>query len=122
MYAYAISGFTTWADSYATTFFNNNFGSGPIKYDVLTQYNTTNPSTAITKMWSGTAWVAPSLVIHGDMLVDGTVRAKSLVADNAFLANAGINVIYDRTAALSANPEGSYKMKIDLANGFLHIR
>ena len=122
MYAYAIWGFTAWSDYYATTFFNNNFGSGPVKYDVLTQYNSTNPSTAVTKMWTGSTWTTPALTVHGDMIVDGTIRAKSIAADSAFLAKAGIDIIYDRTAALSANPEAYYKMKIDLANGFLHIR
>ena len=73
-------------------------------------------------MWSGSAWTTPALVVHGDLIVDGTVRAEALVADHAFLAKAGIDVIYDRTAALSAVPESTYKMKIDLANGFLHIR
>ena len=122
MYAYAISGFSAWADSYATTFFNNNFGTGPTKYDVLTQYNTTNPTIADTKMWNGSAWTIPALVVHGDAIVDGTVRAQALVADSAFFANAGINIIYDKTAALSSTPESTYKMKIDLAQGFLHIR
>ena len=122
IYAYAITGFSAWADSYATTFFNNNFGTGPAKYDVLTQYNANSPTIADTKMWNGTAWTTPSLVVHGDTIVNGTVRAEAMVADAAFFAKAGINIIYDRAAALSGNPESTYKMKIDLANGFLHIR
>ena len=122
IYAYAIDTFSAWADSYATTFFSNNFGTGPAKFDVLTQYNTTNPTIADTKMWNGSAWASPSLVVHGDAIVDGTIRAGAMVADDAFLAKAGINIIYDRAAALSTNPEANYKMKIDLANGLLHIR
>ena len=122
IYAYAIADFSAWADSYANTFFSLNFGTGPAKFDVLTQYNATDPTIAYTKMWSGSAWTTPALVVHGDLIVDGTVRAEALVADHAFLAKAGIDVIYDRTAALSATPESTYKMKLDLANGFLHIR
>lgn len=122
IYAYAISGLYGWSDSYATTFFSNNFGTGPVKYDVLTEYNSTNPSVAYTKMWTGSTWTTPALTVHGDMIVDGTVRAQSLAADAAFLAKAGIDIIYDKTAALSATPESSYKMKIDLANGLIHIR
>ena len=73
-------------------------------------------------MWTGSTWNTPALTVHGNMIVDGTVRAQSLAADTAFLAKAGINVIYDRAAALSGSPETNYKMKIDLANGLIHIR
>lgn len=106
----------------ANSFFNTTFGSGPVKYDVLTQYRSNNPSYAWTMMWNGTQWSAPALVVHGDMIVDGTIRGEAMVADNAFFQKAGINIIYDRAAQLSTNPEGTYKMKIDLASGFIHIR
>lgn len=122
MYAMGVVGLMGWSDSTANLFFTNNYNSPPLKYDVITLYNSADPKVAFTKMWNGTAWVAPELTVHGDMIVSGTVRAEALVASDAFFAQAGIDKIYDRTAALSGNPEASYKMKIDLANGLIHIK
>ena len=106
----------------ANQFFINTFGSQPVIYDCLTQYRLNNPQVAWTRMWNGSAWVQPALMVHGDIIANGTIRGEKMVADQAFFQKAGINVIYDRAAQLSANPEGTYKMKIDLANGFIHIR
>lgn len=112
-----------WADNTANQFFLDNFsGKQQQKFTVLTIYKATDKYVATTKMWNGSAWVAPGITVHGDMIAYGTIRAEQMVADNAFFAKAGINVIYDRNAALSGNPEGTYKMKIDLWNGFIHIR
>lgn len=111
-----------WSDADAKSFFNSNFGRNPAKYDVLTQYNTNNPKQAESRQWNGSAWTKPALMVHGDQVLDGTLTAKKLVADQAFLATLGVNYIYDNAAALSSNPEANYKMKIDLANGSIHIR
>lgn len=80
-YVQARSTFTSWSDSAATTFFNNNFSSGPSLYDVLTQYRTSDPSRAETKMWNGSSWVKPAVAVHGDMVVDGTIVGRHLQAD-----------------------------------------
>lgn len=122
MFAVAVVGLSGWSDTYANNFFTTNYNSTPLKYDVITEYNSSNPTIAFTKMWNGTAWVAPSLTVHGDMIVNGTVKAQALVASDAFFAQAGIDRIYDKAAALSGTPEANYKMKIDLANGLIHIR
>lgn len=122
MYSLAIANLTAWNDSQANSFFTSNFGSGPVKYDVLTEYKSGSPGTAFTRQWNGSAWTSPAMVLHGDMIVNGTVTASKIVANNAFLSQIGVNIIYDRAAALSSNPEGSYKMKIDLQNGYIHIR
>lgn len=106
----------------ANSFFLSTFGTQQVIYDCVTQYRVSNPQVAWTRMWNGSAWVAPALMVHGDIIANGTIRGEKMVADQAFLQKAGINVIYDRNAALSGNPEGTYKMKIDLANGFIHIR
>ena len=108
--------------SSANQFFINTFGSQQVIYDCLTQYRVNNPQVAWTRMWNGSAWVQPALMVHGDIIANGTIRGEKMVADQAFFQKAGINVIYDRAAQLSANPEGTYKMKIDLASGFIHIR
>lgn len=122
MYSLAIANLTAWNDSQANSFFTSNFGSGPVKYDVLTEYKSGAPGTAFTRQWNGSVWTSPAMVLHGDMIVNGTVTASKIVANNAFLSQIGVNIIYDRAAALSSNPEGSYKMKIDLQNGYIHIR
>lgn len=121
-YALGIAGLGGWNDSQANAFFQNNFGGPPVRYDVLTEYNSSNPASAFTRMWSGSAWTTPAMVVHGDMIVNGTVVASKISADNAFLSRIGVNIIYNRDAALSSNPENTYKMKIDLSTGYIHIR
>lgn len=112
-----------WTDSAANNFFTNNFNAPPTRFDVLTQYNGSNPSISYgTRQWNGSAWVAPALVVHGDMIATGTITSSRIVANDAFLAQIGVNIIYNRAAALSGNPEAVYTMKIDLANGYIHIR
>lgn len=111
-----------WSDADATAFFRSTFNSTPVNFDVLTQYHTSNPQAGITRQWNGSTWINPALMVHGDMVLDGTITSKKIVADQAFFAQTGINIIYDRAAALSTNPEATYKMKIDLQNGSIHIR
>lgn len=106
----------------ANSFFTSTFGRAQVIYDVLTQYRVSNPQVAWTRMWDGSSWVAPALMVHGDIIANGTIRGEKMVADAAFFQKAGINVIYDRAAQLSQDPNGTYTMKIDLANGFIHIR
>lgn len=122
MYSLGIPGLGGWDDGQANTFFQNNFGSPPVRYDVLTEFNSNAPQSAFTRQWNGSGWVNPAMVLHGDMIVNGTVTASKIVANNAFLSQIGVNVIYDRNAALSDNPEAYYRMKIDLQNGYIHIR
>jgi hypothetical protein len=73
-------------------------------------------------MWDGSTFNTPQLVIHGDMIATGTIHSNRIVADSAFFQQTGINTIYNHAAAVSGNPEGTYTMKIDLANGSIHIR
>ncbi|MFP9220129.1 hypothetical protein, partial [Enterococcus faecalis] len=77
----------------ANSFFTSNFGSGPVKYDVLTEYKSGAPGTAFTRQWNGSAWTSPAMVLHGDMIVNGTVTASKIVANNAFLSQIGVNII-----------------------------
>lgn len=121
-YVQSIANFVSFDVTQANNYFVSIFGSGPVKYDVLTQFNSSVPSIQDTRMWNGTQWTTPAVAVHGDMIVDGSVRAEQMIADAAFFQKAGINQIYDRNAQLSANPEGTYKMKIDLASGYIHIR
>lgn len=122
MYSLGIAGLGGWDDSQANAFFLNNFGKPQVKYDVLTEFNSNAPQTAFTRQWNGSGWVSPAMVLHGNMIVNGTITADKIVAGNAFLSQIGVNIIYDRNAALSGNPEAYYRMKIDLMNGYIHIR
>ncbi len=122
MYSLGISGLGGWDDGQANAFFQNNFGSPPVKYDVLTEFNSNAPQSAFTRQWNGSSWANPAMVLHGDMIVNGTITAQKIVANYAFFAQLGVDVIYNRAAALSANPESYYTMKIDLANSYIHIR
>lgn len=121
-YTQAITNLTGWNDTQAASFFQSTFGGPPVKYDVLTQYKSGSPQNSWTRQWNGTAWTAPALTVHGDMIVSGSITADKIIASNAFLAQIGVDVIYNRAAALSSNPEGNYTMKIDLLNGYIHIR
>lgn len=107
----------------ANAYFQALFGTPPTLFDVLTQYNAYNPAgQSWTYQWNGSGWAAPGLMVHGNMIVDGTITAQKIVANYAFFAQVGVDVIYNRAAALSGNPEAYYTMKIDLANSFIHIR
>ena len=121
-YTQPIENLTGWDDTKAASFFQSTFGGSPVKYDVLTQYKSGSPQNSWTRQWNGSAWTAPALTVHGDMIVSGSITADKIIANNAFLAQIGVNTIYNRAAALSSNPEGTYTMKIDLANGYIHIR
>ncbi len=121
-YAQSLSGFSRFNTSAAGTFFRNTFGGSPVRYDVLTQFNPSNPAAAETRQWNGSSWVSAALLVHGNMIVNGTVTADKIVASNAFLQQIGVNVIYDNAAAQTSNPESRYKMKIDLSHGSIHIR
>lgn len=122
IFTMAVAGLTGFNVTQANAWFQFNLGGPPTKYDVLTQYRADNVQIAYTQQWNGSAWTAPALVVHGNMVVTGTITSDKLVADNAFLSRIGVNIIYNRDAALSGNPEAVYKMKIDLVNGYIHIR
>lgn len=53
---------------------------GAVAGDTVTVYKSTDVSVAITKQWSGSAWVTPALVMHGSMVVDGTISTRQLAA------------------------------------------
>lgn len=118
-FRWGVSGFTTWSTSHANAAMTALRGSTSNVQvgDVLTLYNSSNVSVAETRQWNGSAWVTAALVIHGNMIADGTIAARKIVANNAVFSSAGIDVIYN-TGGNSSN----YTMKIDLANGEIHIR
>ncbi len=123
-YSQSLSGFSSWSNSSAAALFTQLFGAGgvPVPYDVLTQFNTADPSIFETRQWNGAAWVGATQTIHGNIIVDGSVRAETIVADAAFLQTVGASEIYDDDAFVNGTPELDYTMKISLSGGFIHIR
>lgn len=122
LYSQAIPNLNNFQEYDAEKFFRDNFGGFPVKYDVITQYRSGDPSIAFTRQWDGAAWEEPAMVVHGDMVVDGTITTDKLVADQAFLQKMGVDIIYDNQALQTGDPESNYSMKIDLDKGSIHIR
>lgn len=52
----------------------------PVVDDVVTIWQLTDTNNATTKRWDGSSWIAPGLVVHGDILSPGTVRGDRIVA------------------------------------------
>ena len=116
----------TWSNTDAVTA----IGANPVEDDVVTQISSTNAASQITKRWNGSAWVAFSLQVHGDALVDGTLVASKLVAGtitgdkiSAGTINAGHLAVGD-FANLVVDPNGDYGVSpfsssyvVDVGNG-----
>lgn len=77
-YTRAVSGMAAgyWSDSQAELA----TPGASVAYDVVTLYNPTTPSIATTKYYTGSAWATPALMVHGDMIVSGTIVASRVVA------------------------------------------
>tara|TARA_Y100001956_G_scaffold82660_1_gene104608 strand:- start:1005 stop:3047 length:2043 start_codon:yes stop_codon:yes gene_type:complete len=123
-YTEAITGFTSFNTTAANNFFIDLYGAegAPVQYDVMTQYNPSNPSVLETREWNGSAWVGSTLAINGNVIVDGSIRAESIVATDAFFQEVGANYIYDNAAFNNGNPAADYSMRISLIDGSIHIR
>jgi hypothetical protein len=87
-----------------------------VAYDMLTLYNSSTPSQTDTKMWNGSSWES-AVKINGNIIADGTVGAKAIVADEGFFDDLNVNRIYNHGGS-----SGNYKMMIDFQNGAIHIR
>jgi hypothetical protein len=111
-----------WSDTTALTALPKGY---PVKDDIVTIFKTDDPKVANTKMWNGVnGWVAPALAVHGDMVVDGTIRADKLVVNEIFSKD----ITYTGTIT-GGNVAGggiikSYdgNMVIDLRNGRIDIK
>ncbi|CAM0006781.1 straight fibre tail protein [Vibrio phage D248] len=119
------SGYANFNPTQANLLFTQLYGADgePVEYDVVVQYKSTDPDANVhTAQWDGSSWVTATQTIHGNVIVDGSLRAESLIADDAFLQTLGVNNIYDNAAISSGNPVANYKMRISLVNGSIHIR
>lgn len=66
----------TWSNTDAVTA----IGANPVVDDVVTQYASAAPSSQLTKIYTGSAWVDFALQVHGNALVDGTLVASKIAA------------------------------------------
>ncbi|CAA0365828.1 hypothetical protein ALT721_800068 [Alteromonas alvinellae] len=66
------------ADATAISDFKSTFNQDPKKHDHLTYVNADNTESEV-KRFDGTSWVAPTLVVNGDILTKGTVTTDALV-------------------------------------------
>lgn len=109
---------TPWAGGTGSTAYSvfTNIMGAPIAYDMLTLYNSSNVSLVDTKMWNGSTW-EDAVKINGNIIADGTIGARALVADEGFFEEINVNTIYNH-----GGNQNNYKMKIDFVNGAIHIR
>lgn len=66
----------------ATNYFYKFFNRLPAEHEVLTQYDGNNTADSITMMYQSGIWTSSALTVHGNMIVDGSIRAQALIADN----------------------------------------
>ncbi|MGK5033592.1 hypothetical protein [Janthinobacterium sp. MDT1-19] len=81
-------GYSTWSDASAVYELGRAGYGAPINRDVVTLYDATQ---AVTKYFDNGAWLVLGTVLNGNLLVDGSVAAKSLAVDklSALSANLG---------------------------------
>ena len=65
---------TTFSDAAATTFVTNLTGFSEVsEYTIVTQYNTDDPSKAISASWEGGVWNTAAQFINGNLISTGTI-------------------------------------------------
>lgn len=83
---------TSWSDSTANTAVAAQ--GGAVINDLVVQYNN-SAGFSQSRFWNGTAWVVVNAVVDGNLLVNGTVGAKSLTINSG----TGNNLLADRNYA-----------------------
>lgn len=102
----------------------------PVKGDVFTQVLSTNANTTSTKQYDGSGWVAPSLIVDGSMIVNGTLTADHLAANNlsALFVDAGtIQSGIIQSGAVTSTSRfvidlGAEKLEVKDASGIVRVR
>ncbi len=75
-----------WSDSTATSLLPD---YAAVIGDTVTLTDTSvSPNVAVTKYWSGSAWVNPGVIIDGNLLVNGSISGDKLAA-NSITAGTG---------------------------------
>ena len=73
--------------------------------DTVTEYNGTTYVSVLR--WNGTAWVAPGVVIDGNMLVNGTITAGKLATNSVVAANINVTNLASMNANLGTVTAGN---------------
>lgn len=108
--AVAIQG-TVWSDAVANSHFQTNYGNIKVVGDRATIYDTAT-SFAATREWNGTAWVAATFLLDGNLLVNGTVTATKINSNGLSIRDTNGNLILSATAGSAldfANVTGTTK-------------
>ncbi|EJG1710615.1 hypothetical protein CDB79_RS18715 [Vibrio parahaemolyticus] len=106
------------ANATATADFTAAYGRNPVVDDHLTYRNSAGTASS-TKRFNGTGWVAPSLMVHGDLLATGTVSGNRFRANTEISAPIMRGGTGDFSGSLTAK-DGSFveKLNIGSAGGF----
>lgn len=125
---------SVWSDTTANNIITTVTGSATkIIGDTVTISN--GSTFAETKYWSGVGWVAPGVVIDGNLLVNGTISGQKIAANtvtadkidsrNLTIKDASGNIIFGSGTNLdwsriTSQPSGIYNSNISIgANGAL---
>jgi hypothetical protein len=92
----------SWSNATANAATPNGY---PVVDDVVTIYKNSNPQVQSTKSYNGSSWATFALHVHGDVLVDGTLRGDSLIAGT-------------RIRSPKIEHVGSTHMRVSSAEGF----
>mgnify|MGYP003663382362 CR=1 FL=1 len=103
-----------WTTSVANTRFETLVGRPPVPYDVFTQTRTDGTDSQ-SRSYKGGVWVAPELLVNGDIIATGSIAGDKFIAGteiNAPVVNGGV--------LRGANVEmiGTNFMKVQSANPF----
>lgn len=93
-----IGGKTAWDDTAARN--AASYNGGPILNDTVVE---TGGKFAETRFWNGTAWVAVTSYIDGNLLVDGTVGARVMSANSITATNGAIQDLAVKTLKIDGN-------------------
>jgi hypothetical protein len=100
--------------------FVNATGRGPVAGDVFTQSHSSYP-TSDTKRFNGENWVDPAAIIDGDLIVDGSITARHIAANEISANYASLGVI--TAGRLQSETDlSTSKFVIDLDNERIEIK
>ena len=106
--AVAIQG-TSWSDATANSHFTTNYGGIKVVGDRATIYDNAT-AFAATKEWNGSAWVAATAVVDGNLLVTGSVTASRINSNGLSIKDNSGNIILAAGTPLDfANVGGTTK-------------
>ena len=116
-YRYGNSTGTFPATSTANSYLQSAAGRAVVTDDVLTIYKTTDVTVSETRRYNGSSWVAATLLLDGDMIAQGTIRANRISTDKLSSIKADLG---DITAGSIASADG--RVSMDITNGSFAVK